>query len=122
MADERIYKGQNTYDRPVNHTPGMDHEQQRRDAAGWSTGIEMVTGGVLCDAMHNGGMEVGNPRDLDPMSEEYNPLTYGDSIIPAPATGGGMGDGTRNVESTKQGGNMAMAPQVYSKYQKRGDY
>ena len=122
MAEERIFKGAYPYGRPVNHTPGMDHEQQRRDAAGYSTSEEMVTGGILCNALDNGGMEVGNPRDLDPMSEEYHPLTYGDSIMPAPASGGGMGDGTRNVESTKQGGSMAMAPQVYSKYQKRGDF
>jgi hypothetical protein len=112
-----------------NLTPGMDHEMQREDAVGYSTDMEMLTGGVLADAMACGGPEVGNPRDRDPMGEEYNPLTWDASMgMPTGSIGGGQmagdggSEGDRGVESTKQGGNMAMSPQVYSKYSKRGDY
>ena len=129
MADQKINRGNESYGGGHNLTPGMDHEQQRKDAAGYSTSVDMVTGGMLCDAMAGGGPEVGNPRDRDPMGEEYNPLTWDSTMgMPTGSIGGGQmaGDGgnagDREVESTKQGGDMAMAPQVYSRYSKRGDF
>src|SRR5271165_1960871 len=87
---EKINRG-NVQPGSVGHNlePGMNHEQQRKDAAGYSTDLDMLTGGILCDAMMGGGPEVGNAYDKDPLGENRHMVTFTDEVMPE----GGMGMG-----------------------------
>lgn len=55
---------------------GMDEEQMKKDRSGYTTTVQMVTGGQFEAALTDIGAEVGNPYDCDELGEEYEGITY----------------------------------------------
>jgi len=77
MADGKFgMKSGTEYLPKYNWSPGMNDELQYSDRAGYTTSMEMLTGGVPEDWDMFSGPEVGNQYDLDPMSEERSMTTF----------------------------------------------
>lgn len=60
---------------------GMDEEAMKKDRSGFSTTVQMVTGGQFEDALIDIGAEVGNPYDCDELGEEYEGITYSNQSV-----------------------------------------
>jgi hypothetical protein len=58
---------------------GMNDDVAYNDRSGYTTSVEMVTGGQAADWYCFGGLEVGNQYDLDPMGEERQKTTFEES-------------------------------------------
>lgn len=107
---------------------GMNDEMMDHDRGGFTTSTEMLTGGVSHEWYCFGGLEVGNPYDLDPMGEERTDATFNKSES-GPYALGGMGSMASEGSAGKQEGGavvsgqggrtMQSAPQTYTKYSKR---
>jgi len=64
--------------------PGMDESQAQMDREGFTTSVEMITGGVKKMVGDMSGPEVGNQYDLDPLGEERtDDLVYGPGTNPS---------------------------------------
>lgn len=95
--------------------PGMNDEQAQADRHGWRTTVGMVTGqGELEGALECGGPEVGNPYDVDPLGEDYKPVTYPTNIAMPPGKIGGAAPSGEMPMRSSGGGTVATAPQNYS--------
>ena len=98
--------------------PGMDDDQAQEDRKGWKIPSGMPTGDNEVRAYSDGGgPEVGNPYDLDPMGEEYHPVTYADSSEAKGQMGSGRGGATPSEQQprkTADGKKVASAPQNYT--------
>ena len=63
--------------------PGMDEAQAQKDRQGFTTTVEMITGGMKKMVGDGTGPEVGNQYDTDPLGEERNDdLVYGPGTNP----------------------------------------
>ena len=59
-----------------NLTPGMDDAQAREDATGYTTTVEMLTGGVSEQWDVGGGPVVGLAYDQDELGEDREMVTW----------------------------------------------
>ena len=100
--------------------PGMDDDQAQHDRNNWDTTVPNLTKGENVMAFGGPvGQEVGIGYDIDPLGEEYHPVTYGNSD-PMPADmGSGKAAPSQQMEERSSGGGMrASAPQNYTKGEK----
>lgn len=105
-------------------TEGMNDDLAYSDRAGWTTSMEMLTGGVAHDWTDFGSLEVGNQYDLDAMGEERSMTTFAEGDGPMAKShigmmsmedGAGMQDNANYSTLSGPGGKkVAMAPQNYN--------
>lgn len=108
---------------------GMNDEMMESDRGGWVTSVEMVTGGQAFDWYCFGGLEVGNPYDMDPMGEVRDNKTFegGDgpqALGPSSMMGSQGGAGSQEGGSVMEvggGKTMRSAPQTYTKFSNRAE-
>jgi len=103
-----------------NLEPGMNDELAYSDRAGWTTSVEMLTGGATMNWDELGGPEVGNQYDLDVMGEDRSMTTFSSGIPMAKGRIGEMSaagaPGMQPTVSTTPGGKKVdlSAPQTYN--------
>jgi hypothetical protein len=96
-----------------NLEPGMDDPQAQADRKGWQTTVASLTGAGEANLSYEdrAGPEVGNNYDIDPLGEEYSPVTYTQSTSQGSAS---AGPSAQEPRGDKAGKTTASAPQNYS--------
>lgn len=107
---------------------GMNDEMMESDRGGFVTSVEMVTGGQAFDWYCFGGLEVGNPYDMDPMGEVRDNQTF--SGGDGPQALGSIGGASTGSAGSQDGGGVVdmgggktarQAPQTYTKFSNRSE-
>ncbi len=120
MADLKLKSG-TEYLPAYNWEPGMNDDVMLSDRAGYTTSVEMLTGGAPHEWDMFGGPEVGNQYDLDPMGEERGMTTFS---MDDPKANGHIGMMAAEGGASRDGGSPAMtvggkstdlAPQTYNR-------
>lgn len=90
MAADLKLKSGTDYLPRYNWEIGMNDDVAYSDRAGWTTSVEMLTGGRPENWEAFGGLEVGNQYDLDPMGEQRTMSTFSNDAE-GPAVSGHIG-------------------------------
>jgi hypothetical protein len=80
---------------------GMNDDVAYNDRSGFTTSVEMVTGGVAEDFAVFGSLEVGNQYDLDPMGEERSKTTFSEGDPMAMGMVGMLATEAASMQSTE---------------------